>query len=246
MKRLKRFFAVLMVFALLAAVFAGCETQEAKIYERVYAHLHEKYKGVDFQINGYTQNTETSGRYILDITCLTTGVDFQMTMSSLLVSDSYFVSHANDRLRSDIYEALGFDPKSIYIEDVQCFDLYISESDTVRFNENVELSTISLDELKEIYRVYLVDVPSSNDAAQCIYFFCDILELEDYTFDKISFDFKLGKEHVRVETSTDAINTSSIAEIERLLDDAKSPSALGNIFYRDPESDVKVIPYFGK
>ncbi len=243
MKFAKRFGAFLIICSLVLGVFVACEPREKKIYDEVYAHLNERYKGVEFEINGYTQDIETSGKYVFDVTCLTTGLRFDVIKSSLYISDSYYVVHANNRLQQALFELLGDAKELVCLESVQCFDRYKADKATYRFNEDVESVSKDLDELDSIFRVNMSDMESSNEAAQCVYMFCDILESKGVSLKRVNFEFTLNGERIRLETNTGAIDRMmSFDALERLFEQSKTTSA-NNIFYKDHDSDIKVIPF---
>ncbi len=243
MKNIRRV-AVLLCACLFILMFTSCRSNESKLYDEIYTYLNDSYKGVEFRINGYTQDIQTSGRYLFDVTCLTTNQDFEVLKYSLYISDSYYVSHANTQLRSEVYEILGDARELIRIQDVQCLNQYKSDDDSYRFADDTEMFSMSLTELSEIYRVTFEGVESSNDVAQCIYMFCEIMSRNGCNFKKISFDFQLNGESIRLVTNTEAIlHLTTFKTLERLFEEAKSPSAVNNLFYKDPDSGVKIIPY---
>ncbi len=244
MKRLKRIVCLLLALSLALFVFAGCETKEQRIYNKVYQHLSDKYQGIDFQINGYVQDTQTSGKYTFDVTCLTTGVDFEVIMTSLFLSDSYFVSHANKKISDEVFAVLGTAAELVYLDEIICFDPYMDQGGNYRFNENVELMSYTLESIHEMYRVMLSDVVSTDEAAQSVWMFCERLASHGITLDKVNFQFVLNGETVRLETNTKTMASLRFEELKARLDEAKSPAALGELFYREPDSDIKVIPFF--
>ena len=119
MKRIKRVLALLAALAFVLILCASCESNEQKLYDKVYAHLNEKYKGVEFRINSHTQDVETSGKYTFQVTSITTGLDFEVIMTSMLISDSYYVVHANNQLRLNLFELIGSARSLICLEDIQ-------------------------------------------------------------------------------------------------------------------------------
>ncbi len=243
MKFAKRSCAFLLVCSLLIGFLVACEPKEKKIYDEVYAYLNECYKGVEFEINSYTQDIETSGKYVFDVTCLTTGLHFTVIKSSLYISDSYYVVHANNRLQEELFELLGSATELVNLESVQCFDRYEEDSVSYRFNEDAESVAVDLDELESIFRVNMSEMESSNEAAQCVYMFCDILENKGISLERVNFEFTLNGERIRLETNTNAIDSMhSFEALERLFEQTKTSTA-SNIFYKELDSDIKVIPF---
>ena len=244
MKRIRQVAALILALTLVVMLCVSCVSNDQKLYDKVYAHLNERYKGVDFRINGYTQDIQTSGKYTFDVTCLATDIDFEVIMSSLLISDSYLVSHTNKWLEEDLFELFGSARSLICLDHIQCFDLYLAEGSGYRFNEDAELTSYSVKDLTKIYRVTLTDIVSSADAAQCIYMFCDILNSKGIVLDEVAFSFVLNGEPILFTTTTNTVESlESFEPLEILFEKSKSPSALDTIFYRDPDSNVKIITY---
>ncbi len=244
MKFGKRIFAAVLILAFSVFMLASCESKEKKLYDEVYAYLEERYKGVEFEIKNYVQYAETSGKYFFQVTCTTTGVDFHVIKTTLFMSDSYYVVHANHRLQNEVFEVLGVARDLISVESVQCFDRYQRDSGTYRFSEDTEAFSKNLYDLKEIFRVNMKEMPSSNEAAQCIYMFCDILENAGISLERVNFQFVLNEETIRLETDTKTIdNLTSFESLEKILDQTKLPSSGTNIFYKESGSDIKVIPF---
>lgn len=244
MKRIKRVLALLAALAFVLILCASCESNEQKLYDKVYAHLNEKYKGVEFRINSYTQDVETSGKYTFQVTSLATGLDFEVIMTSMLISDSYYVVHANNQLRLNLFELIGSARSLICLEDIQCFDHYQSENSTYRFNEDPELPSYSVYDLTSIDRVTLSGIESSSDAAQCVYMFCDILYTKGVVLDSVTFDFVLNNEPILFTTNTTTVKELlSFEPLEELFERAKSPAELNTLFYKEPGSDTKIITY---
>ena len=243
MKPMKRFMAALLVASLM--LFAvSCESSEQKAYDKVNAYLAEKYNGMEFEVGGYTQDLETSGKYTFNVTCQTTGIEFEVIMSSLMTSDSYQICYANAQIREEIYDLLGTAKDLTCVENIQCFDRYDEEAGTYRFRDFTEEALHGLDDISSLYRVKLSGVQSPNDAAQCVYMFCDVLYAKGVLLDKITFDFILDGEPILFTTNTNTVEgLDSFEPLEELFTAVKAPSAANSIFYREPGSDVKVIDY---
>ena len=246
MKRLRRL-TVLLLACTFVFLTVSCQSGDAKAHEKVYAYLSEKYKGVEFEIVEHTQEVETSGKHVFRVRCLATNVTFDVLMTSMMTTDSYIVSHANSVIEQDVMEILGDARPLMCLERVQCFNQYVSEDSTYRFNEDVELTSRSLYDVGEIYRVYLSDMESSNEAAQCVYMFCDILSYRGVVLDQITFDFLLNGEKIRFTTSTETIRgMNSFDELQKLLDSTNNVNVIGEFFYKDPDSNTKVFQYITK
>ncbi len=244
--------ALLLVCVLGLLLFSSCETQKQMAYEKVMAYLNEKHPGYQFTVNGFTQDTETSGKYTFYVTCINTGVDFEVVSTTLFSSDSFTVCHANAEKKKDLYGIFGESALSrLRIADIQCHDLYLDGGGTYRFNEDEELLMSHAKHLDEIYRVTFSDVASADDAVQRIWMFCDILysggtEANSICLDKVSFEFTLGKETIRVETNTASIDPLlDFTDLIRRIEQAQASTAEMNTpFYKDADSGVKIIQYY--
>ena len=74
--------------------------------------------------------------------------------------------------------------------------------------------------------------------------FCDILESKGIVLDEVTFSFSLNAEPILFTTDTNTVEQlESFEPLEELFEKSKSPSALDTIFYRDPNSDTKIITY---
>jgi hypothetical protein len=147
-------------------------------------------------------------------------------------------------LKNSLFEQIGSARSLICLADVQCFDHYLDEGNGYRFNEDEELTSFGLTDLTSIYRVTLDGIESSGDAAQCVYMFCDILDSKGIHLDEVTFSFVLNGEPILFTTDTNTVEQlESFEPLEELFEKAKSPSALDTIFYRDPDSNTKIITY---
>ncbi len=243
MKILKRILAATMCAAT-AFVTMAC-VPSAKVESKVYDYLDEKYENYKFEIVSYTQEKDTSGRYSVTVHCEDNGVDFDIFASSILVTDDFTVKYANSVMEDEIIENLGTAAPIIGVKSVQWLDLYADGSNGYKYRElPLEEIPYSVIEAKELYRVKLNDMPSSNEAAQCIYMFCDILDYKGIAFDKVTFEFKLGDEPIIFTTNSKTALKASFDVLEVLFERSKSDAEEGNLFYRNPDSKIKTIEYF--
>lgn len=243
MKHMKRILAAVLAAAM-TLVLVAC-VQSDKVEAQIYDYLEGKYEGYDFEILSYTQEKDTSGRYAVSVHCADNDVDFEIYASSILVTDDFTVKYANSVMESDLIELLGTARPLICVKSIQWLDLYADDSNGYKFREfPLEEIPYTPYDVKNIYRVKLDDMPSSNEAAQCIYMFCDILDYKGVSLDKVTFEFKLADEPIIFTTNTKTALKASFSVLETLFERSKSEEEEGNLFYRNPESKIKTIEYF--
>ena len=98
MKSVRIFLAAMLSLFILSGV-AACNflttPPSEKLELNIYDYLEKKYPDLEFEIKSYTQDNYTSGKYVFNVSCKTTDIDFLVYQSSFLVTDSYSVTHAN-------------------------------------------------------------------------------------------------------------------------------------------------------
>lgn len=243
MKYVKRIAAAVLVLACIFLV--GACTPSKKVQDKVYNYLEEKYRGLEFELLDYKQDKETSGRYTVSASCKTTNVDFELLVSAMYVSDSYSVRWANSVMDEKLMNVLGDAKDLTYVSDAQWMDLYEDGSNGYRFRE-VDTSMLSweLQDVKEIYRITLSDVPSADEAAQGVYMTVTLLSSAGVNLDKVTFDIQMAEKSFLFSTSTAAIKEISLPELEEIFASAEPTMTDGNIFYQTTAE--KSLEYFGK
>jgi len=243
MKYVKRIAAAILVLAF-ALVIGAC-TPSKKIQDKVYDYLEKKYRGLEFELLDYKQDKETSGRYTVSATCKTTNVDFELLVSAMYVSDSYSVRWANSVVDEKLMNVLGDAKELTYASDAQWLDLYEDGSNGYRFREvNTAMISGELQDVKEIYRITLSDVPSADEAAQGIYMIVTLLGSAGVELDKVTFDIQLEGKSLLFSTSTAAIKEISLADLKDIFEGAEPAMTDGNIFYQTTAKSS--LEYFGQ
>lgn len=214
---MKKFMICLLSIAFVVALCACTPSQ--KMQNKVYEYLNTKYKGLEFELVDYSQDKETSGRYIIDVKCVTNDVDFEIYASNLYISDGYSVSYANAYMEPLLTEALSDVKELAKIESVQWMDIFADNSNGYKFREVGNIS-YEMTDIKEIYRVTLSDVESTNEATQCIYMVITQLDLKGVSLNKIVFDFRIGEVPILLTTDTASVKEASFVDLEKKLQDA--------------------------
>ena len=225
-------------------VLGGVACSSDKVETQVYDYLDEKYDGLDFEIEAYTQDKTMSGRYEVDVLCKNTGVSFMVYHSSMLTTDSYAVSQANAYMNADICELLGAAWDLANVESVQWLDEYAEESSGYKFR-SVDVNRLPQNpqSVGEFYRVNLKNIQSPNDAAQCVDMVITVLNTKGVVLDRVTFEFVLGEDTLIFTTNTDTVLNTTYDILEILFTRIHSNEDEGNLFYRDPNSHKKIIEY---
>lgn len=231
MKYVRKIAAILLIASLVLAVCA-C-TPSKKIQNKVYEYLDNKYKGMEFALIDYSQDKETSGKYTINVKCLTTDVDFEIYYSSMFTTDSYSVRWANSVVDPQLIEALGDARSLACVEDVQWLDLYADDSNGYKFREVDAGISYNLENVKEIYRIRLSELESANEAAQCIYMVITALDKKEVELDKATFEFTVDGKPILFTTDTASIKQIPLEDLEAKFYTAESSLKDGNILYKN-------------
>lgn len=232
---------------LLMAFAAACAPSE-KMEKRVYDYLENKYGDWGFELLDYTQDKATNGGYTVNARCGLTGVDFEIYVTSLLITDSYYVRSANATMDAQLLGYFEGKEALTGVSDIQWLDIYEDNSGGYRFREPDDTLSDDPQGVTDIYRIYLTNVPSANEAAQCIIMTLSILNANNVHLDSVTFDFELDGEQMLFVTDTDAVlsvSADSFAALEQMLmPDGNTSNLMVNIFYES--SSVKVIEFHGE
>lgn len=231
MKYVRKIAALLLVASLILAVCA-C-TPSKKIQNKVYEYLDSKYKGMEFELIDYTQDKETSGKYTVNVKCLTTNVDFEIYYTSMLTTDSYSVRWANSVIDPQLDEALGDAREHACVEDVQWLDLYADDSNGYKFREVDAGISYDVKDVKEIYRIKLSELEDANEVAQCVYMVITAFEKEGIELDKATFEFTVEGKPILFTTDTVSIKQIPLEDLEAKFYAAESSLKDGNILYKN-------------
>lgn len=188
-KILKRAVAVVAVFAIVIAA-VSCSAED-KVERNSKEYLEEKYGDLDFELVGYTQNKSTNGWYIMNARCNDTGVDFEMYVSSIRITDGYGVSYANATMEEKLING-AFEPYADRIESVTWLSEFEDGYENYTF-KTVDISQdFEISDVKSLEKVVLKDCNLVSTAASVIYDM--VLSLEEYgvVLGESEFDFTVG------------------------------------------------------
>lgn len=248
--KLKRILSALLVLSVLlgasACSFISVSSSD-KVETTVYDYLKNKYPDLAFEIKSYTQDTYTSGRYVFNVFCTTTLVDFTVYHSSFLTTDSYSVICANADMEKSLRAILGEELDALYAETVQWKNLYADGSDGYRFR-TMDITKIPYApaEISEIYRLALKNDSYETEAEVVQAMKTVIAKFADAGIDlkKIVFEFILGEDTVLLTTDTYTIQTETEESLENLLVHIKTAQATDDIVEVVFGADLKKAEYF--
>ena len=241
MKYMRKIAAVVLIISLVALICA-C-TPSKKVQNEVYDYLNSKYKGLEFELLDYTQDKETSGRYTVFAKCLTTDVDFQIYVSSMLTTDSYSVSYANSVMDPHLMNTLGTARDVACVSEIQWLDLYETESNGYKFRSIGSDISYDVKDVNEIYRIKLSGIESANDAAQCVYMAVTTFDMQGIELNSVTFEFTLNDTPILFTTDTASVKEIPLEDLEAKLYAAESSSGKeSNILFKS--TSYKEISYF--
>lgn len=148
--------AVLVLSVLTGAVactfFNSSPSEELEL--KIYDYLEKKYPDLEFEIKSYTHDNYTSGKYVFNVFCKTTGIDFLVYQSSFLTTDSYTVTYANLSIEEMFVGLFGESIMSEHVQSLQWLDIYADGNTGYKFRE-VDLSQLptSAADIEDIYRI---------------------------------------------------------------------------------------------
>lgn len=208
------FVALALLLALGAIACSLLTTPQSEALEtKIQNYLAEKYPDLDFEIRGYTQDTYTSGKYIFQVFCKNTEVDFVVYQSSFLITDSYTVTYANLVMEKKFIAFFGKELMTTYIQSVQWLDLYADGSTGYKFRD-VDLTQLpaSVSSVKSIYKMELF-ANNTEDVLQSIALISKKLNKSDISCDEITFEWKQNDYTINFTTNTYSLTTATEEEL---------------------------------
>lgn len=215
----------------------------------VYDYLQNKYPGLEFEIKSYTQDTYTSGRYVYNILCKTTNVDFTLYHSSFLTTDSYSVVCANSSMEKSLRALFLDEFNSQYVKTVQWMNFYAEGSDGYRFRDvSVAKVPYPTSDVTEIYRFTLKDNSFETEAelVQVMKEAISEFENEGIVLEKITFQFVFGKDTILLTTDTSTVQLSTEEKLEALLVHIGVTQGTNELVEVVYGSNLKKVEYFLK
>ena len=232
---------VLLAAVLALSVLAGAvactflnTAPSEELEHKIYDYLENKYPGLEFEIKSYTQDNYTSGKYVFNVFCKTTEIDFLVYQSSFLTTDSYTVTYANLSMEEMIVGVLGERVMSDYAKSVQWLDLYADGNTGYKFRE-VDLSALpeSAVGLENIYRIPMY-AQNTADALQSLRAITEKLDESGIHCKSITFEWEQNDYTIVFTTDTCTINNASdeaLTKFINYLDNAKKNDDLITISF---------------
>ena len=215
-----------------------------KLETKIYNYLSEKYPGMEFEITSYTQDTYTSGKYVLNVTCKTTEIDFLVYHSSFLTTDSYTVTYANLAMEELILGILGEDVVETYVDSVQWLDLYADGSTGYRFREvDLTQAPFTTADIKDIYHIF-IHANDTDTLLTAINAISEKLSVAGIACEKIAFEWVLDDYTTVFTTNTYTLEHISEKEFSDLLRHIQTTRQNDDIVSVAPLSRLKTARYF--
>ena len=191
---------------------------------KIYNYLQEKYPDLEFEITSYKQDTFTSGKYVFNVTCKTTEIDFLVYQSSFLTTDSYTVTYANLSMEEMLVGLLGKTIMSTHAKSIQWLDMYADGNTGYRFRE-VDLSALpdSVMGIENIYKIVLRS-QDTETALQSIRAITEKLTDEEIQCDNVTFEWTHDDYTFEFTTNTHTLTKATDEELLGFLtyvDEAK-------------------------
>ena len=251
--------AILTLILLIGAVACSLltTTQSEQLETKIYAYLDEKYPDLEFEIQDYTQDTYTSGRYVFRVFCKTTEIGFEIYQSSFLTTDSYTVTYANREMEKMFLSFFGDSLSEAQIQSIQWFDPYADGNSGYKFRD-VDLTQLphSVSEVKNIHRISLL-ANDTDGVMQALKTVTEKLNAADVVCDQITFEWLQNDFSVILTTNTFTLNAASEEEMLAFLTylgEARQSDGIITVSYiprakyvtllLDKLEDDKVIPGF--
>jgi hypothetical protein len=217
-------FRVLMAFALVLSFLTGavaCSFLTAppseELETKIYTYLENKYPGMEFEIKSYTQDTYTSGKYVFNVFCKTTEIDFLVYQSSFLTTDSYTVTYANLSMEEMLVGILGETLMSTHVKAFQWLDAYADGNTGYKFRE-VDLTKLpeSALEIKSIYKIML-NSQDTESAVRSLKAVMEQLTVSGIECDKITFEWFQDDYNIVFTTDTNTLTTATDEQLGTFL-----------------------------
>ena len=184
---------------------------------KIYSYLNEKYPDLEFEIKGYTQDTFTSGKYVFNVYCKTTEIDFQVYRSSFLTTDSYTVTYANLAMEEMLVSVLGEEIMTNHAKSLQWLDLYADGNSGYKFRE-VDLTALP-DSVVGIDNVYRIVIPAqtTHEVFHSLKIITEKLDEASVHCDSVTFEWVQSDYTIVFTTDTCTINYATEEELTAFI-----------------------------
>ncbi|MBQ7309200.1 MAG: hypothetical protein IJW87_03390 [Clostridia bacterium] len=241
MKCFKKLMAVALMLSL-AFVICSC-TPPQKVIDSVYDYLNEKYPDTEFQMGTVTQDTVTSGRYIIQVHAVTTAIDFEIFASNLIVTDGYGAKYANDVIFDQIKAALGEHYEISRVKNVQWIDIYEDGFSGYRFREMESTAEYDFREVKDIYRIELYEMSNAAEAVSVMQHALTWLNEAGADYESVTFSFMLEGEQILFTTNTRSAMEADAAELENAILSAEVEARSTTMLFTQ-HAEPKTVAFF--
>ena len=221
MKIFRSLLTILLAFLILTGSVA-CTFLETPLSEetelKIYDYLEKKYPDLEFEITSYSQDTYTSGKYIFNVNCKTTDVDFLVYQSSFLITDSYTVTYANLAMEEKLVAVLGKTIMTDYAKSIQWLDIYADGNTGYKFRD-VDLTTLpeSVVGIDSIYRV-VIDAQNTPEVFETLKIITEKFDHATVHCSSITFEWVQNDYTIVFTTDTCTINNATEEELASFID----------------------------
>ena len=212
---------ILLAFLILTGSVA-CTFLETPLSEemelKIYEYLENKYPGLEFEIISYSQDTYTSGKYVFNVCCKTTNVDFLVYQSSFLITDSYTVTYANLAMEEKLVAVLGKIIMTDYAKSIQWLDIYADGNTGYKFRD-VDLTELpdSVVGIDSIYRV-VINAKNTAEAVESLKVITEKFDEATVHCSSITFEWVQNDYSIVFTTDTCTINDATEEELASFID----------------------------
>ena len=185
---------------------------------KIYDYLQEKYPSLEFDITSYKQDTFTSGKYVFNVCCKTTNVDFLVYQSSFLITDSYTVTYANLAMEEKLVAVLGKIIMTDYAKSIQWLDIYADGNTGYKFRD-VDLTELpdSVVGIDSIYRV-VINAKNTAEAVESLKVITEKFDEATVHCSSITFEWVQNDYSIVFTTDTCTINDATEEELASFID----------------------------
>lgn len=221
MKIFRSLLIILLAFLILTGSVA-CTFLETPLSEemelKIYEYLKNKYPGLEFEITSYSQDTYTSGKYVFNVCCKTTEVDFLVYQTSFLITDSYTVTYANLAMEEKLVAVLGKTIMTDYVKSIQWLDVYADGNTGYKFRD-VELKELpdSVVGVDSIYRV-IINAKNTAEAVESLKVITEKFDEATVHCSSITFEWVQNDYSIVFTTDTCTINNATEEELASFID----------------------------
>lgn len=221
MKIFRALLTIILAFLILtgsvACTFLTPSLSEA-LELKIYDYLEQKYPDLEFEITSHSQDTYTSGKYIFNVFCKTTAIDFLVYQSSFMITDSYTVTYANLAMQEKLVGVLGKTVMDEYAKSIQWLDVYADGNTGYKFRDvdltNLPESVVGID---SIYKV-VINAQNTAEAFEALKIITEKFDHATVHCSSITFEWVQNDYTIVFTTDTCTINNATEEELTSFID----------------------------